>query len=766
MKNLILLTVFLLGLFGAVNAQEQKKKADDLYNLLEYYRAVDVYKDLLKQESKNQNLCIRIGDCYRMMNDYLQAQLYYDRAKALGQSNDAQYYLHYGMVLRNNEKYKEAKDAFTKYISMMPGDPKGELYLQACNMALEIKGFKSVSKIYRVKNVTPLNSNKSDFSPVFFKDGIVFTSSRKNASMENKVDGWTGDYYLDLFYSEMEGDPLRFKEPILFSKNISQDYHDGISSFSSKNDTVYFTRVKYDLKGKLKRTSGLNRMKIFYSFENIDNSEKPQPFYLNNDSYSIAHPFISPDGKHLYFASDMPGGFGETDIYVCDLDGEVWGAPKNLGPMVNTFARESFPTLDSAGNLFFASEGYVGLGGLEICKAEKDDSIGFIQSVPLQFPINSSGDDFGIIFKNDGKSGYFSSNRSGGMGKDDIYFFSLEPPPPPPAKPAPLTKRIIVNVIDKDTRKPLQEGFLWVYDYSTDSLKEMQWTNGTTEFTKDPKDRIIMKVFSKGYSMDCKSEYLGDYPENPVVFTFELSKLENDIVINNILYNYDKSDIRPEGFIELRKVAELLKNNPTVALTLDSYCDQRGNVDYNIKLSQRRSGSCVTFLASQGISLSRLRVLSHGKSGLINLCPPGQDCPESVHSANRRTELKISGSVNSISETSIDYIRNSFRRDKGSIACDDIHKVFSVQTQDNLPTGATFYSVQVASYKASDRDRDFAGLADLGSLTKIKEGSNTCYLVGAVQTRSEADRMNAEIIKRGFNSAYVVRKIVDNTGRK
>ncbi len=288
-----------------------------------------------------------------------------------------------------------------------------------------------------MQNIFTLNTSSAEFSPARYKDGMIFTSSRKTENHDYLVYGWTGEYYFDLFYAKQDSNGLTFKKPVQLEENmIDLAYHDGTANFTANFDTIYISRTYHDLKGyKKKKALGVNRVKIFSSKMGEYTPKGMTAFPYNNDSFSVAHPYITKDGRYIYFSSDMPGGFGDADIYVCKREGASWGKPYNLGPHINTFAKDAFPYVDSSGNLYFSSEGYPGFGGLDICVAFVDTANGdsgepsFKKAKVMKYPFNSPVNDFGIAFIQNGRSGYFSSNRYEGKGDNDIYYFDLNADP-------------------------------------------------------------------------------------------------------------------------------------------------------------------------------------------------------------------------------------------------------------------------------------------------------------------------------------------------
>lgn len=412
---LLIATCFSLTLFA------QTPKADRLFENWNYYRAAKLYEKEIARHP-NADVYFKLGECYRKMNLYKQELAAYDKVNEAGVYHNPEFYLKYGEALRNNGKYNQAKIAFDKYIELIPYDMRGEFFRNSIDTILEDHKWDEPIKM---SNVAPLNTNQADFCPVFYKDGIVFTSSRENTK-HGKTYGWTGTNYLDIYYAKIGSSNMLFTDLTPFGgKIMSKKYHDGSICFSKNYDIAYVSQVQKYLKGEDKKTLQIERIKIFISTMKENKWTKAVPFFLNSDYYSVANPFLSEDGSRLYFVSDMPGGYGETDIYYCTREGDGWSKPINMGPNINTFNREKFPNMDAEGNFYFASDGYQGYGGLDICVALNMNGI-LAKAKPMKYPFNSSTDDYGIVFLKDGKTGYLSSNRyEGGVGDDDIYYFDL-----------------------------------------------------------------------------------------------------------------------------------------------------------------------------------------------------------------------------------------------------------------------------------------------------------------------------------------------------
>ena len=569
-----------VALFFCTIAIAQTKKADRLFEKWEYYEASLLYKKAIL-ENPSQDLNFKLGVCYQKMFKYKEAQLAYDEVDSVGNYDKADFYFNYGLVLKNNGRYADAKTAFKRYDSLNPEDKRGIFYLNSCDRVIEDHKY---DLPFTITNVSSINSINADLSPVLYRDGMVFASTR-NAENLHKIYGWTGDNNLHLYYSKKANDNLTFSETLpLFGVKTDDSYHDGPASFSKNFDTIYFARVGRDLKGDDKKTLGIERNKIYLSKIKKGNLGTCTPFFLNNNSFCVSHPFLSSDGSKLYFVSDMPDGYGETDIYVCTRTGKGWSAPKNLGDKINTFGKEKYPTLDSAGTLYFASEGYAAFGGLDICVALNKGGE-FQQAIPMKAPFNSSANDIGITFVKEGKAGYFSSNRTGGKGDYDIYYF----------------------------------------DMARDSV---------------PGD-ITSSIYTMGYiyqlapiqtAIVIKDSIIGPLP----------SRMRADVeavITMAILFDLNKFNIRPDAAKCLDSMVIIMREKPEMLVEANAHTDSRASFEYNTKLSDKRAAAIVKYMVSKGIDKKKLIYKGFGETELLNRCADGIECTEEEHQVNRRVEF-------------------------------------------------------------------------------------------------------------------------------
>ena len=402
-----LLLVMTLGVsffsFGQLN------RADKHFAQEEFSEAITYYHKALKKDASNKEATQNLAFSYRKLKDYINAEIYYARATILNPTESANF-LYYGQSLKNNNKLKEAKNQFEKFVAKNPSSFIGKLMVQSCG---DIESWEVEEKEFEVTTIENINTKDADFCPLVYEKGIVFVSERGVDLVNDNHSGMANKPYLSLYYARKD---KGFKKAKHFSNQLSSFYHDGPVSISDNGDEIYFTRADKRENGK----SYINRLQIFSAKLDGKKWKNITPFEYNSQNYSVAHPWLSLDGSQLFFASDMEGGFGDMDIYVCKKEGEDWGKPINLGKGVNTSGNDVFPYFRK-GTLYFSSEGHSSYGGLDIYATQESEQ--WNNAVNLKAPLNSSKDDFGIFYTDD-ENGYFSSNRDGGVGSDDIYGFS------------------------------------------------------------------------------------------------------------------------------------------------------------------------------------------------------------------------------------------------------------------------------------------------------------------------------------------------------
>lgn len=395
----------------------QIKSADKFFDQYNYAEAAHIYHRYVKKHD-DPKVILRLADCYRYLKEYQQAEIYYSKFIALVPGDTVSHF-HYGEVLMNNNKYDLAKEQFQIFSSMTPNNSIGRLMVRSCD---DIKDWAMITARYKIRNIESINTEFSEFSAVEYGSDIVFVSDRMEDNVTGLSSGWNNRPYLKILRAGKTGiDSTQFKKVKLFSSKLNHDFHNGPISFSGDLKQAYFNRTNESRDHKKTIRPG-----IVYSENKSGKWTRPVNFDNSySEEFTFGHPFVSKDGQFLFFASDKPGGFGGKDIYYCLRKEDKWSEPINAGRFVNTLADEVFPTLGPDNILYFSSPGHEGLGGLDIFSAKWIEGY-WVDVQNLLAPVNSSTDDFGFYFKEDNTTGYFSSNRPGGKGSDDIYYFETD----------------------------------------------------------------------------------------------------------------------------------------------------------------------------------------------------------------------------------------------------------------------------------------------------------------------------------------------------
>lgn len=625
--------------------------ADDRYDNLDYGEAIPLYEQVLAYLD-NKMATVRLADCYRLTNKYKNAEKWYAKV-VLFKDIDPINHLYYGQSLRNNNKLDEAKKHFLTFSELKPDNPRGKLYASSCDKVMEWSKNSPTSEVFNVKKI---NTPVADFCPVYYNNGLVFTSERGQDLINEEFYGWTGRPYLSLFYTEVKfrNDSTLWGETELFSTSIESECHDGPVCFNAGENIVYFTRVRNIIIRK--KSDFINRPKL-YSAEvkggrwketGGNKWRKIKSFEYNSNQYSVMHPSLSRNGKYLFFASDMPGGYGGGDIYVCKDKGNKWGKPVNLGPAINTTGNEMFPSIRDDGTLFFSSDGHEGYGGQDIFSATKAGDTGdkWGNVTNLKAPINSVSDDFGIIYLQGNDKGFFSSNREGGLGDDDIYRFTLLELSQPEVSY--IIEGTIISLTDKGNEELLSDVTVKLMNEKYEVIDESYtFKEGKFKFSRvkpgtnysvflQKKDYLtIIKNIGKSLSSnDLKGDNTVMIKAKVVMDKIVIGK---EIVLKNIYYDYEKADINETAAKELDNLLQIMENNPDIKIELSSNTDVRGDAGFNMDLSQKRAESAATYITSKGIAPYRITAKGYGetKPKVPNAAS------EEEHQQNRRTSFTI-----------------------------------------------------------------------------------------------------------------------------
>ena len=723
MKKFVFISIRSIALIILIpvfcNAQMHLKKANRLYDNLAFAEAVPEYQKVLKSDSSNSEAIFRIAHCYRLINNMKEAEKWYGKAVQLKEARPS-HIIYYTEALMSNGNYADAEYWVMKYRKVAGADSRTDKIVES----LHNIGWLIQDSLNFVIKKLSINSENADCAPVIYNNGIVFSSSRKRGELIQRIHEWTDLPFFTLYYSKGKGD--KFSEPEFFAPSITTKFNNATICFNKKEDELYITRNNIT-EGDIKRSdSGVVKLSIYRFKKSGSKWNDESSFQYNSDQYNCAHPCLNTDGSKLFFSSDMPGGYGGLDLYVCSKKGNGWGKPENLGPTINTTGNDCFPFVDDKDGLFYATNGRGGLGGHDIFYCVKSFE-GYSEPENLGYPINSPGDDFGWTQNESGNSGYFSSNREGKGQNDDIYSFNRASYP------------LNILVIDSKTKMPLtasrvkvmesgrqkrvlttsDDGSLYMFitpgkKYSfitekekyamdstalesssltmaslnnlsialrkeisnvrlegklyTSSADKKAIANAKVSLTDKETGKEISTISGEDgsykfenltldsrYSLEAKRKDGVSYPIEISVDDIADNRIATkDIIINsimdvvkieNIFYDLNKYNVRPDAAPILDRLVDMLKSNADMKIEIRSHTDCRQNDDYNMKLSERRAKSVVAYLTRHGISASRLVAKGFGETMLINHCECEGDritpCSEEEQQVNRRTEFKI-----------------------------------------------------------------------------------------------------------------------------
>lgn len=555
----------------------------------------------------------------------------------LSKAGDSHYYS------GNLEKsYKWYHELYGRYAEKVPEDVRFR-YDETLKGTGRPQGNKptarKVASLTKIKNLS-INSPYSDFAPMFHKNSeLVFASARDTSFLTTRRYRWTNQPFLDLYVAQKKNDEGELFVPKKFSRKINTKYHEASVAFAPDQKTIYFTRNNYGK--KLKRgKEGVNHLKIYRSKWVNNEWTEAEELPMNSENYSTGHPAISPDGKKMYFVSDRPGGFGETDIYVVDiLENGGFSEPENLGRTVNTDAKEMFPFV-TEGTLYFSSNRPMGLGGLDVYRSDVSNRI-FGVAVNLGEPVNSVRDDFSYIIDAPGQQGYFASNRKGGKGDDDIYSFVQTE----------NLNAISGEVKDVQTGKLLEDATVQLLDSEGTLLAEhsSNAAGGYIFPNLSPNTKYAIKTSKQGYFEDSRTART---KTNERIVVNPTLKVVNDIIDTEknmvsldpeaIHFDFDSFGIRQRAAQELDKLVAILKEHKSLVIKIESHTDAIGDAAYNKYLSEKRANSTKDYLVSQGVDPSQIEsAMGYGEERLLNNCSDGQRCAPEKHRLNRRSEFII-----------------------------------------------------------------------------------------------------------------------------
>lgn len=646
---------FVVTLLFSANVMAQKNfsvDADLAFNNKQYFNAIELYKKAYtkaKKKEEKATIIFTIAECYRLTGDNKQAEAWYVKAVKANYTDPlAKLYL--ADAKKALEKYDEALIEYTNYQTEAPSDPRGENGIKSCELATK---WKENPTRYKVENMTLINSKDPDFCPTYADkkhNKLYFTSMRPGVT-GGAFDGSLGEFYSDIFETQMDKNG-RWSTPAPLPPPVNTKDNEGLSAMTRKGDLLVFTRCMAE-----KNKNSLNQ--LWFSTKKGNTWAEPQKFAFCNDTNKFASPAISFGGVTLLFSSDMPGGQGGNDIWVSSYEKKTktWSTPTNLGPEINTAGNDVFPYLHDDGTLYFSSDGHLGMGGLDIFRAEKKGKNEWASITNLKYPINTAGDDFGIIFEGAKERGYFSSNREGTKGSDDIWSFVLPPlifsitGTVSDCKNKDAIAAVVVKLLGSDgssvETKTDAEG---KYKFAENGSARFVNPNTSYVITTQVGNNIVTKKAPNGFvNSSAKAKVTTVGVEDAKVFkgiNFCFVPIEKEIRFPDVLYDLGQSTLRPESQDSLNFLYQTLIDNPSFVIELSAHTDSRGSDADNLKLSNERAKSCFDYLVSKGIPAERMIPKGYGEKRLlvtdkdINKMGTTEE-KEAGHQKNRRTVFSV-----------------------------------------------------------------------------------------------------------------------------
>ncbi|MDE7381660.1 MAG: OmpA family protein [Muribaculaceae bacterium] len=653
-QKILLIAGLVILIAGSGCKSAKLSDANDQLARGEYFDASKTYRKIYNRLTGRDERPLRgevaykMATCYRKLNMAARASAAYQNAIRYEYPDSMAFY-YLGRSLQAEGKYQPAIDAYSKFLDWKPGNTLAIEGIAGCQKAIKAKNEKKSR--YIVKNVKLFNSRRSDFAPMYLDKTLTqlyFTTTNEKVTGTNRSE-ITGLKKSDIWYAKKDENG-QWQRPEPVEGELNTEFDEGIVGFSPDGQTMYLTKAR--------RVPEADTSVEIYTSQRSDASwSAPQKFEITGDTLSaVGHPSVSPDGTYLYFASDMPGGYGGKDIWRINLK-ERGGSLENLGPQINTAGDEMFPCLRTDSVMYFSSDGHPGFGGLDLFKANLDKTGSRWSVENMGIPMNSPGDDFGITF-GEGESGFFSSNRGDGRGYDHIYSFELPE----------LKISISGWVVDKDD-EPVPKAVIRIVGDDGSNQKEIARDDGSFSFRLERGVKYVMMAGAPGY-LNVKQEFESDMEEADAEYgvDFILAAIHKPQVVENIFYDFDKASLRPESKAALDEMAQMLRDNPNVTIRMGSHTDRKGSNVYNEGLSERRAKSVVDYLINAGISPDRLTYKGYGETvpktvtKRINKEYPqfpegtelteefintlSEEDQEAADQINRRTEFQV---------TSIDY---------------------------------------------------------------------------------------------------------------
>lgn len=640
MKRKLLITLLMAFSASLYSQQAKIGRANKSYENFAYIDAIKTYERIVAKGYKSADMLKKLGNSYYFNAELEKANKWYKELFALKEDIEPEYYFRYSQTLKAIGDYEKSDKMLDAFNAKSSDDSRGKLYEKNKDY---LKVIETNSGRFQVVDAG-INSGFSEYGASLFGNKLIFTSSR-NPEGPLSIQRWSNQAYTGL-YEAVINDKGELQSPKRFAISIDTKFNESSPAFTKDSTTIYFTRNNFN-KGKVQKDKTnaillkIYKAKITKDGKFSDVTELP---FTSND-YSTAHPVLSPDEKTMYFSSNMPGSLGQSDLYKVAINSDgSFGKPINLGNKINTEGKETFPFLSDENELYFSSDGHPGLGGLDVFVAKLSDDGSFGEVMNVGKPVNSPIDDFAFYINTKTRNGFFSSNREGGKGYDDIYKFKE-------VKVLP-TEHLLLGLITNETTGEILLGVkLTVYDEKMNKIKEIYST----------KEGYTLGGLKGGEKYYVRAE-LNDYRtiELPVVMHKDGNKTELPIVMEKtvipvkvgddlakvfkikiIYFDLNKADIRPDAALDLAKIVDVMKENPKMKIDVRSHTDSRYLRKPNQALSDKRAKTTIAWMKAQGIQANRLTGRGYGEMQPVNKCKDGVPCTEDEHQQNRRSEFII-----------------------------------------------------------------------------------------------------------------------------